>query len=125
VPRRRLDREPHGFEPADELTNVLPHFRPGVRMGSACQHAMLQVPRYGSAHSDRGASSACAVTRGSGRHISSAWKLRPEREARDLPVADRDPDRKSPPDVSAARAGIAPSFAEPQHRGRRVAVRVH
>jgi hypothetical protein len=37
MPRRRLDGESHGFEPADELTNVLPHFRPGVRMGSGCQ----------------------------------------------------------------------------------------
>src|SRR5205823_11562424 len=31
VPRRRLDREPHGFEPADELAHVLPHLGPGVR----------------------------------------------------------------------------------------------
>src|SRR6266536_548189 len=28
VPRRRLDREPHGFEPADELAHVLPHLGP-------------------------------------------------------------------------------------------------
>jgi hypothetical protein len=30
VPRRRLDREAHGFEPADELANVLPHLAPAV-----------------------------------------------------------------------------------------------
>ena len=27
VPRRRLDREADGFEPADELADVLPHLR--------------------------------------------------------------------------------------------------
>ena len=36
MPRRRLDREAHGFESADELTNVLPHlgleYEPVIRM---------------------------------------------------------------------------------------------
>src|SRR5205823_554252 len=35
VARRGLDREPNGFEPADELANVLPHPGPAVAAGAA------------------------------------------------------------------------------------------
>jgi hypothetical protein len=35
VARRGLDREADGFEPADELANVLPHLDPAVATGAA------------------------------------------------------------------------------------------